>query len=287
MGKSKFYPPKTITAITAHASPSSPEPCFRSFLGYFCQKSNCYTMLREIHHWHSPALNKTMEVAVYGHYGFALLMLPTAAADYLEYERFKLIEAMGKYIEAGKVKVFSINSINAESWLNRQMHPRSKSIRHQQFNQYVFNEVVPFIRAQTSGETPIVTTGASLGALHAANLYFKRPDLISGTIAMSGVYDLTTYTDGYYDEDVYFNSPMHYLANLNDDFFLPRLQQAQHIHLLSGSGAYESPDSSRAFSALLRKKGIPHELDIWGPDMRHDWPTWRAMLPYYLDSRFS
>jgi esterase/lipase superfamily enzyme len=243
-------------------------------------------MHREIHQWHSPALHKNMEIVEYGHFGFSLLMLPTAAADYLEYERFLLIDAIKPYIEAGKCKVYSINSINSESWLNRNMHPRHKSIRHQQFNEYVYNEVLPFIKSRTSPETPIITTGASLGALHAANLFFKRPDLIAGTIAMSGVYDLSTYTDGYYDTDVYFNSPEHYLRNLNDDHFLPMLRNNKHIHILAGSGPYESPEASRRFSALLKGRGIEHELDIWGPDMGHDWPTWRAMLPYYLDSRF-
>lgn len=243
-------------------------------------------MQREITAWYSPSLNKQMEIAVYGHSGFALLMLPTAAADYLEYERFLLIDAISKYINEGKVKVFSINSINAEAWLNKKMVPRHKAIRHQQFNDYVFNEVIPYIKSKTSKETPIVTTGASLGALHAANMYFKRPDLLDGTIAMSGVYDLSSYTDGYYDEDVYFNSPMHYLPNLDDDFFLPRLRRSSHVHILTGSGAYESPDASRSFSSVLSNKGIPHELDVWGPDMRHDWPTWRAMLPYYLETRF-
>lgn len=243
-------------------------------------------MKREIHHWHSPALNKTMEIAMYGHYGFALLMLPTAAADYLEYERFQLIDAISGPINEGKVKVFSINSINSESWLNNYMHPRDKSIRHQRFNDYVYNEVIPFIKHHTSEETPIITTGASLGALHAANLFFKRPDLISGTIAMSGNYDLSTYTKGYHDEDVYFNSPMQYLPNLNDAHFLTKIQASKHIHILTGSGNYETPEASQRFSAVLNAKGIPHELDIWGPDMAHDWPTWRAMLPYYLQSRF-
>ena len=141
-------------------------------------------MKREIHQWYSPRLNKNMEIAVYGHFGFALLMLPTAAADYLEYERFHLIAALEPYIVAGKVKVFSINSINSEAWLNNRMHPRHKAIRHQQFNAYVEEEVVPFIRTHSSHETPIVTTGASLGALHAANLYFRRPALFGGVIAM-------------------------------------------------------------------------------------------------------
>ena len=227
-----------------------------------------------------------MEIVTYGHYGFALLLLPTAAADYLEYERFHLIGAIKPMIEAGKCKVFSINSINSESWLNNHMHPRHKAIRHTQFNRYVYDEVIPYIKTHTSPETPVIISGASLGALHSANLYFKRPDLVDGVIAMSGNYDLATYTKGYHDEDVYFNSPMQYLPNLNDDYYLPKLQAARHIHILTGSGNYETPEASRNFSKLLHSKGIPHELDIWGYDMPHDWPTWRAMLPHYLETRF-
>jgi len=111
--------------------------------------------------WYSPALNKDMPVAVYGHYGFALLLIPTAAADYLEYERFQLIEKIAPFIEAGRVKVFSINSINTESWMNNHMDPVHKAIRHNQFNDYVYNEVVPFVRTHTSDDTPIITCGAS------------------------------------------------------------------------------------------------------------------------------
>lgn len=243
-------------------------------------------MKREIHGWHSPALNKHMEIAMYGHYGFALLLLPTAAADYLEYERFQLIDAMQHHINSGKVKVFSINSINSESWLNSNMHPRHKAIRHQQFNEYVFNEVVPFINSMTSEDTPLITCGASFGALHAANLFLRRPDLIDGIIAMSGDYNLSSYTKGYHDQDVYFNSPAEYIPNLEDEYLLGKIKSSKHIHIVTGSGDWESPDASRRFSAILNAKGIPHELDVWGTDIPHDWPSWRKMLPYYLDSRF-
>ena len=65
-------------------------------------------MQRELTSWYSPALNKEMPIVSYGHFGFALLLVPTAAADYLEYERFQLIDALAPFIEAGKVKVFSI-----------------------------------------------------------------------------------------------------------------------------------------------------------------------------------
>lgn len=253
---------------------------------FFSPKITYRIMNREIHKWWSPRLNKDMEIAVYGHWGFPLLMFPTAGADYLEYERFYMIDCIKEYIEAGKVKVFSINSINNESWLNRRMHPRHKSLRHGQYNNYVSEEVAPFIWNHIGGRLPIITTGASLGALHGANMFFRRPDIFGGTIAMSGVYDLTEYSDGYMDEDVYFNSPIHYLSNLSDHDTLENLRRSNHIHILSGSGAYEAPDASRKLSWLLSVKGISHELDIWGADMRHDWPTWRAMLPHYLATRF-
>jgi esterase/lipase superfamily enzyme len=242
-------------------------------------------MQREITGWHSPALGREMPIATYGHYGFALLMIPTAAADYLEYERFQLLDHLSPFIESGKIKIFSVNSINTESWLNNDMEPAHKAIRHNQFNAYIFDEVIPFIREKTSLETPIITTGASFGALHAMNLFLKRPDLINGVIAMSGVYDLTEYTKGFYDEQVYYNSPIHYVPNLTEHEILERQRRGK-IIIATGSGAHEDPEANRRFSGVLRSKSIPHELDIWGEDITHDWPTWRKMLPYFLETRF-
>jgi Uncharacterized protein conserved in bacteria len=236
--------------------------------------------------WYSHRLEKDMPIAVYGSYGFALLLVPTAAADYLEYERFQLIQSLQPFIDGGKVKVFSINSINNESWMNNSMDPRHKVIRHQQFNDYVFNEVIPFVKTHTSNETPIIITGASFGALHSMNLFLKRPDLINGVIAMSGVYDLTEYTKGYFDDDVYFNSPQHYMPNLTDHNILEQIRQSPHIHIFSGSGSYEAPDAARSFAGILYSKGINYELDIWGNEWPHDWNTWRYVLPHYLGTRF-
>ncbi len=243
-------------------------------------------MRREIHKWWSPNLNKDMEVVVYGHYGFALLMFPTAAADYLEYERFHLIEAIRPMIEGGKCKAYSINSINMESWLNDHMHPRDKALRHQQYNEYITQEVVPFIHTDCQGRVSIMTTGASLGALHCANTFFRRPDLFDGTIAMSGSYDIKSYSKGYYDDNCYFNSPVDYLPNWHDDNIVGQLRTDKKIIIASGQGSYEDPGASVQLSEILHQRDIPHQLDLWGHDMGHDWPTWRQMLPYFLDSRF-
>ena len=242
-------------------------------------------MNKEFHQWFSNALNKEMPIEIYGHFGFALLLIPTASADYLEYERFGLIDALGELINGGKVKVFSINSMNKESWMNMEMEGAHKAIRHNQFNEYVFNEVVPFIKQNTSSDTPIVICGASFGALHAMNIFLKHPDMFNGVISMSGVYDLMEYTHGYYDDQVYFNSPIHYIPNLNDHHTLQEIRKGK-IIIATGEGAHEDPEASKRFSGVLNTKSIPHDLEIWGKDMRHDWPTWKKMLPYFIESRF-
>ena len=243
-------------------------------------------MHREIFSWHSPALGEEAPVAVYGHYGFALLLVPTAAADYLEYERFQMMESLRPAIEGGKCKVYSVNSVNKQSWLNKQMEGAHKAIRHNQFNHYIWDEVIPFIRHNSSPETQIIVSGASFGALHSMNLFLKRPDLINGVIAMSGVYNLMEYTDGYYDDQVYFNSPAHYMPNLSDPWYLDNIRRSGQIHIFSGEGPYEAPHAAREFAGVLYNKNIWYNLDIWGPEWRHDWPTWRAELPQYLESKF-
>jgi len=243
-------------------------------------------MQRELASWYSPSLGREMPIVTYGHYGFALLLVPTAAADYLEYERFQLIDTLQPWIDAGKVKVFSVNSMNTESWMNNDMPGEHKAIRHNQFNEYIYNEVVPFIRNSTSWDTQLIVSGASFGALHSMNLFLKRPDLINGVLAMSGVYDLTEYTKGFYDEQVYYNSPMHYMPNLTDHNILEQIRRSNHIHIFSGSGAYEDPSSSGRFAKILYDKNINYELDIWGEEWPHDWNTWRHLMPHYMETRF-
>jgi esterase/lipase superfamily enzyme len=165
------------------------------------------------------------------------------------------------------------------------MHPAHKAIRHQQYNRYIVEEVVPFIHNHSKGLVPIITTGASLGALHAANSFFRRPDIFSGTIAMSGSYDLKSYSKGFYDDNVYFNSPVDYLPHWGDNYMLEKMRKGK-IIIASGQGDYEDPNASRRLSDILHSKGVNHWLDLWGHDMKHDWPTWRQMLPFFL-SKFN
>lgn len=232
--------------------------------------------------WFSQNLNIEMPLVAYGYAGHPLLMFPTAAADYLEYERFHLVGAIQPLIDSGKVRAYSINSVNRYSLLNEQMPAHMKAQLLTQYDRYITDEVLPLIRNECGEDARPVTTGASLGAFLALNMYFKHPDLFRGVIAMSGGYDIKSYLHGYYDDNVYFNNPIDYLPNLNDGHILATLRQADAIFLMSGQGAYEAPERSQELSDILNAKGIPHTLDLWGKDVNHDWPWWRKMLPHTL-----
>jgi len=174
-------------------------------------------MERRITGWFSPNLQMEMPLVAYGHAGQTLLMLPTAAADYLEYERFYLVNSIKPFIDAGRIRAYSINSVNRWSLLNEQMPPKLKAELLTRYDRYIVDEVLPLIRNDNGPAARPITTGASLGAFLAANEYFKHPDLFRGTIPMSGSYDIHSYLNGYYDDNVYFNNPVDYLSNLNDE----------------------------------------------------------------------
>jgi len=239
---------------------------------------------RRLTGWRSPALGLEMPIVHYGWGGQPVLLFPTAAADYLENERFWLIKAIEPLIGAGRVQVFSIDSINRLAWMDRKLPVPEQARRQALYSHYVEDEVVPFMRHAVgdAGARPI-TTGASFGCFHAANALFRRPDLFGGVIGMSGFYDLSTgYFQGFSNENTYFNNPMWYVSNLEDGP-LDTLRHHTRIALVAGQGAYEAPDATRTFHDLLDRKGIGHVFDLWGHDVNHDWPWWRKMLPHYLE----
>ncbi len=242
-------------------------------------------MKKDIHSWKSSQLNKNMTINVYGHYGFAIMLFPAFTDSADECEKEGMTDAIKPYLDKGKCRVFALESVNNESWLNNEISPEEKSKRHYEYNNYVIEEVVPFIFNLCGGPVPILTAGAKHGAFHAGNKYFRRPDLFYGVIAMSGTYDLQHYCGDYFDQNCYFNSPVHYLPNLHDNYWLSFLKNKHHVYLLSGSGKDDHPESTKHLGELLFNKSIPHNVNIWGDQWRHEWKTWNAMLANILETK--
>ena len=236
----------------------------------------------EQHGWPSPRVNRWMGLRVYGHYGSPILVFPTSGGDEREYEGQGMLDALGHHVEAGKVKLFCVNSVNHESWYNKQAHPRHRSWMQATYDCYIADEVVPFIyeHCRTPG-IGITTTGASFGAYHAANSLFKHPHVFRRCLCLSGIYDIKGFMDGDYDDNCYYNNPVDYVANLSDPWYLHHLGQDD-IRLVTGHGPFEDPGPTCRFSDLLESRGIGHSLDDWGPDGGHDWPYWKRQMNEYI-----
>jgi esterase/lipase superfamily enzyme len=238
----------------------------------------------EYHKWYSPNLEKEMELKVYGHYGKPLMIFPCQDGRFYDAENFGMISSISEFIESGRIKVFAVDGIDWESWTNNHIHPYQRGLRYEAYNKYIVNEVGPFIKSHCQDNSiKIFTTGASMGAYHAANFFFRHPYLFDGVIAMSGIYQLKMFIGNYYDNFVYFNSPLHFLPNLNDQFILSLYKESK-IVIACGQGAWEDEmlEETLALKRILEQKGITAWVDIWGYDVNHDWPWWNKMLPYFL-----
>ena len=129
-----------------------------------------------------------------------------------------------------------------------------------------------------------MTFGASMGAMHAANLFFRRPDLFDGVFAISGLYDSPEFFGDYCDDLVYNNCPVYYLANMPWDHHYIDMYNHRKIQIVVGQGKWEGPliESTRRLDAVLRQKGIHAQVDYWGFDVDHDWPWWYKMVEHYV-----
>ena len=243
-------------------------------------------MHREYHRWYSHRLNRDMGVVVYGHYGLPILAFPTSGGDEWEQEGQGMIGALGPYLEEGRIRVFSINGVNNDSFQNKGAHPFHRSWMQAQYDDYVASEVFPFIDSmcQTPG-IPITTLGASLGAYHAANTLFKHPDHVKRCYALSGVYDMRDSMDGMYDDNFYFNNPVDYMANMSDPWFLQQYGSCD-IRLATGCGPWENSGPTYRMSEVLNSRAIAHHLDDWGPLGGHEWPYWHHQMWEYVGAHY-
>jgi esterase/lipase superfamily enzyme len=231
-------------------------------------------MRRDYHNWYSNRLGRNMELLAYGHTGLPVLVFPTSRGKFFEYENNGMIHALASKIEAGHIQVFCVDSVDAESWYNKGIHPHDRVARHNAYESYIVQEVAPLMK-NLSNSPQIATTGCSLGAYHALNFALKHPDLVSTCIAMSGAFDMRSFMDGYYDNDFYFNNPVDYIPGMTDRWFLDRYKTMR-IVLAAGDHDICLGENFR-MAEILGKKDVPHWLDVWAGGERHDWPLWQRM----------
>ena len=240
----------------------------------------------EYHEFYSSSLGRTMAFKSYGHAGKPIIVFPSSGGSFYEYEDFGMIEACSSLIEEGVVRFYTPDSVDQESWLNKGMWPGDMARMHNAYDSYIVNELVPFIWAHSGWQGGLMTTGCSMGGYHSANFYFRHPDVFDSMIALSGLYDARFFVgNNLSDPDVYFNSPVDYLANLNDPKYLEAYRNGN-IIICTGQGKWEEDTirDTKLLKDILDSKGVPAWIDFWGSDVDHDWPWWRVQMPYFLSS---
>lgn len=236
---------------------------------------------KEVFRWYSPQIEQDAQLVRWGHFGTPVLIFPTAGGDAEEIERFLMIRVLEPLLDAGRIKVYSMDSVAGKAWISGQHSPEFCSRLQNRFDAFVYHEVTPAIRRDCrSDDLEIIASGASIGAFNAVATVCRHPDAYKLAIAMSGTFDLSKYMNGKFNQDFYFSSPLHYLPDLDGDNL--RALQKRLVLLPTGEGDWEDIGESWRMAQVLGAKGIPNRVDPWGPSYHHNWVTWREMLPKYL-----
>jgi esterase/lipase superfamily enzyme len=235
-------------------------------------------MQRSYHRWYSPSLGRDMELLVFGHAGARVLAFPPSGHPFYDWEDRGLVGCLRWQLDNGHLQLFCVDQVDGESWYGRHLPPGERARRHGHYDLYLRDEVVPFTLRENANPY-LIAAGPSFGAYHAVTFSFRHPHLVRRVLGMSGLYDITRFTDGYHDDNVYFHNPVSFIAHENDP---ARLIALKRLDIILAVGR-DDPlvGQNQHLSALLWKKDIWHALRIWN-GFAHDWPVWAHMLPLYI-----
>lgn len=242
-------------------------------------------MHREYHRWFSPNLQRDMELLVFGHAGARTLVFPTRDGRFYDYENWGMVNALQQHLANGWLQLFCVESVDAESLYCDWRRPEDRIKRHLQYEAYLLGEVLPFME----GKNPVpfnIAHGCSLGAFHAVNIAFRHPQRFGKVVGLSGRYDLTVAAggfrglfDGHYDEDIYFNTPSHFVRGMTDPALIARLRHLQIVFAIGLDDVFL--ENNRQLSRTLVEKGIANDLHLWHGEA-HRPRAWRHMVTMYL-----
>ncbi len=228
--------------------------------------------------WHSRYLNRNMTIKVYGDGGAPFLIFPTQDAMSDNFENFGMIETLASYIDGGQIKLYCVDTVDIETWSNIYGDKNWRAARQEAYYSYIIEEVLPVIVGAP------VAAGCSLGGLHAAIVFLRRPELFSGMLSLSGVYDAKFFFDGWLNPTLYDNSPVDFLANMAPNHPYIEIYNAKKIILCIGQGRWE--EEGRRTTSIMREifaaKKINAWTDFWGFDVDHDWLWWKRQILYFL-----
>lgn len=241
-------------------------------------------MKREWITQHSEYLNREMHLLAYGHTGVPMIAVPCQDGKCDNWEGFRMPEELSGYIEAGRLQLFVVDTVDSESWSDKGGDKEHRAWVQEQYFRYLTEEALPLVRSMNNTSNQPIITGFSLGAVHAAICFFRRPDLFRGIIACSGAYSAPRFWDGWCNGTLYDNSPVDFLRNMPADHPYIALYNEKKIVLCAGQAYWDRNclAFTRELGEIFDRKGIHGWIDIWGYDADHDWPWWKKQMHYHL-----
>ncbi len=236
-------------------------------------------MERTYKKWKSPSLGKEMELLVFGDKGTPILVFPSEEGRFFEWEDAGLIDDLSEQINEGYNQIICVDSVAHEGLLNKSVEPYVRLSRQKQYEDYIVDEVIPFIKKQSSDDF-LLATGVNLGAYFALLYALKKPQKIDKVIGVSGTYDIKPYLDGFYDDNVYYNNPIDFLPNLNEKKILKEISKVD-IRLLTYGNDPQNQHSER-MSDTLWLKNLEHNFYVWDERVSDPWEVVSPMLKEHL-----
>jgi esterase/lipase superfamily enzyme len=219
-----------------------------------------------------------MELLVLGHAGARVVVFPTSQGRFYEWEDRGMGHALAEPLARGWIQLVCVDSVDAESWYDRGKWPGDRAWRHEQYDRYVHDEVLPF--SWRINRTPfLMVTGASLGAYHAVNFAGRHPWVVNRVIGLSGMYNIKELTRGYDDANVYAHDPSRYLAERADASWYDAMKRME-IILAIGRDDPHFQDNEY-LSNVLWSRNLWHAFRPWD-GWAHDWPYWQQMIRVYI-----
>ena len=242
-------------------------------------------MKREFVTHYSTHLQREMHMLVYGETGVPVLSFPCQDGMGDNWESFQMPEELSAYIESGQMQLFCVDTVDTESWADKAGDKDHRAWIQEMYFRYITEEALAEVQKINGTGKLALATGYSLGALHAAIVFFRRPDLFRGVLSCSGCYDGPHFFEGWCSSTLYDNSPLDFLKNMPKDHPYIELYNQKKIVLCVGQGRWEDDllASTRRLDTLLAEKNVPHWFDYWGFDVDHDWPWWRNQIWYFMN----
>ena len=235
--------------------------------------------------WFSSRVNRDMRIKIYGHFGVPIICFPCQGKQSDDFMNNGMIDTLSDYIEAGLIKLYCLDANDDATVDNTSWDRGYATWMFDQYHEYVFEEVLPFVYDKQGGYCLPYLFGMSMGATHSAICFFRRPDLFAGFLGISGNYDSSHWFSDHFDSYAYNNSPVHFLANMDPNH--PWINEYNHKKMIVvvGSGAWEHlvAYSNTWLKDVTDAKGINVWYNFWDENATHDWPSWKYQARYFIN----